>query len=204
MTFALPEIEKANCKSFTACARVVKKHKLLAKFFSSKRPVVASVKQGGSQRFVRLCFGEAGHLHLDVTTPAYFREGWKPKPTHSWPEIQALLGRFIGQEIQVRAQGIFSLPLRRLPETGFIRMLLVESKSPKAFMKLTGCAFSITGAPIQRLAWSLERGGKRIEIRLRSTLKAAVTETYLAESFGLLNESLHVLVFSNEKKPIVS
>src|SRR5262245_46487836 len=31
MTFALPEIEKANCKSFTACARVATRDKSLSK-----------------------------------------------------------------------------------------------------------------------------------------------------------------------------
>src|SRR5688572_29782686 len=125
MTFALPEIEKAHCKSFTACAHVVTKDKLLSKSFSSRRVFVASIKQGQLRRFVRLCVGESGHLHLDIATPAYFREGRKPKPAHKWPQIQTLLGRFLGQEIQVRADGVFSLPLQKLPESGFIRMLSV-------------------------------------------------------------------------------
>ena len=204
MTFALPEIQKANCKSFTACAHVVTKDKLLSKFFSSKRVFVASIKQGQSRRFVRLCVGESGHLHLDIATPAYFREGRKPKPTHKWPQVQTLLGRFLGQEIQVRAEGVFSLPLQKLPESGFIRMLSVESKSPKVSMKLTGGTFSVTGAPIQRIGWSLDRDGKGIEVRLRSTVKATLNETYLEELFRSLDESLQVFVLSNERNPIES
>lgn len=204
MTFALPEIEKADCKSFTACGRVATKGESLSRFFAGKGPEIASIKRGRSQRFVRLSLEETGHLHLDVATPAYFRDGRKPKPTHTWQQIQAALGRFIGREIQVRAEGVFSLPPQRLPESGFIRMLSVESKSPKVSMKLTGGTFSVTGAPIQRINWSLERDGKRIEIRLRSTLKATVSETYLVELFGLLSESLQVFVLGNEKSPIES
>lgn len=201
MNFALPEIEKAGCQSFTACGRVVTRDKSLSKFFSGKRPLIGSVKHGRSHRFIRLCFGEAGHLHLDIATPAYFQARWKPKPTHTWPHIQGLLGRFMGQKIQVRAVGVFSLPFEKLPGSSLIRMLSVESKSPKVSMKLTGGTFSVSGAPIQRLTWSLEDDGKGIEVRLRSTVKATVNETYLVDLFRLLNESLQVLVLGDEKKP---
>ncbi|MEK7677951.1 MAG: hypothetical protein AAB676_19140 [Verrucomicrobiota bacterium] len=200
MTFALPEIETADCKSFTACGRVVTRDKSLSKFFSGTRPLIASVKHGRSQRFIRLCFGEAGHLHLDVATPVYFQGRWKPKPTHTWPHIQGLLSRFIGQKIQVRAAGVFALPLEKLPRSSLVRMLSVESKSPKVSMKLTGGTFSVSGAPIQRLTWSLADDRKGIEVRLRSTLKATVNETYLVDLFRLLNESLQVLVLGDEKK----
>ena len=202
MTFDLPEIEKADCKLFTACGRVVTRDKSLSKFFSGKRPLIASVKHGRSQQFVRLCFGEAGHLDVDVATPAYFREGWKPKPTHTWPQIQALLGRFVGQKIQVRIEGVFSLPVERLPESGFIRMLSVESNFPNVSMKLTGGTFSVTGTSIQRIAWSLEHDGKRFEVRLRSTVKATLKETYLEELFRSLDESLQVFVLSKERNPV--
>jgi len=202
MTFALPEIEKADCKSFTACGRVATNDKSLSKFFADKQPLVALIKHGRSQRFVRLCFGEAGHLHIDVARPTYFREGWKPKATRTWPQIQTLLGHFVGQRIQVRVEGVFSLPVERLPESGFIRMLSVESMLPNVSMKLTGGTFSVTGAAIQRIAWSLEREGKRIEVRLRSTVKATLNETYLEELFGLLSESLHVFVLGNERNTI--
>ena len=79
-------------------------------------------------------------------------------------------------------------------------MLSVESKSPKVSMKLTGGTFSVSGAPIQRLTWSLADDGKGIEVQLRSTLKATVNETYLVDLFRLLNESLQVLVLGDEKK----
>ncbi len=204
MTFILPEIQKAHCKSFTACAHVVTQDKSLSKYFSGKRPFVASLKRGQAQQFVRLCVEKSGHLHLDIATPAFFREGWKPKPTHNWPQIQAALGRFVGQELHVRAEGVFSLPLQSLPESGFIRMVSVESKSPKVSMKLTGGTFSVTGAPIQRIEWSLERDGKGIEVHLRSTVKATLNGTYLEELFRLLHESLQVFVLSNERSPIES
>lgn len=200
MTFALPEIETADCKSFTACGRVVTRDKSLFKLFSGKRPLVAAVKHGRSRRYIRLCFGEAGHLHLDIAAPACFQGRWKPKPTHTWPHIQDLLSRFIGQKIQVRAVGVFALPLEKLPGSSLIRMLSVESKSPRVSMKLTGGAFSVTGAPIQKITWSLEDDGKGVEIRLRSSLEATVNETYLVELFRLLNESLQVFVLGNEKK----
>ncbi|MBI2925243.1 MAG: hypothetical protein HYY24_06010 [Verrucomicrobia bacterium] len=202
MTIALPEIEKAGCRSFTACGRVATKDKSLSKFFADKRTLIASIKRGRSQRFVRLCFGQAGHLHVDVATPTYFPEEWKPKPTCTWPRIQALLDRFFGQRIPVRVEGVFSLPVERLPESGFIRMLSVESMLPNVSMKLTGGTFSVTGASIQRIAWSLEREGKRIEVRLRSTVEATLNETYLEELFGLLSESLHVFVLGNERNTI--
>lgn len=202
MTFTLPELEKANCKSFTACAKVVAKGKPLSKFFSDKRPLVASVGQGRSKQFARLFVQKSGHLHLDVATPALFRDGGKPKAPHSWQQIQNWLGRFAGQEFQVRAEGIFSVPVENLPESGFIRMLSVKSESQKVSMKLTGGTFSVTGAPVQRIAWSLERDGKGVEVRLRCTVKTTLNETYLNELFRLLNESLQVFVLGHERNPI--
>jgi len=105
----------------------------------------------------------------------------------------------MAQKIQVRAAGVFLLPFEKLPESSLIRVLSVESKTPKASMKLTGGAFSVTGAPIQKITWSLEDDGKEVEVRLRSTLKATVNEMYLVDLFRLLNESLQVLVLGNEK-----
>jgi len=198
MTFVLPEIEQARCQLFTACGRVATRDKSLGKLLPKNQPVIASVKRGRSRQFVRLCFDPGGHLHFDVATLSHFPRPWKPKPTHTWQHIQDLLGRFSGQKIQVRAVGVFSLPFERLPASSLIRMLSVESKSPKVSMKLTGGTFSVTGAPIQRLTWSLEDDGKGIEVRLRSTLKARVNETYLVDLFRLLNESLQVLVLRDE------
>jgi hypothetical protein len=200
MNFALPEIEKANCKSFTACARVVTKNKLLSKFFESKRASVASIKQARSQRFVHLGTHKGGYLHLDVATPAYFEGRWNPKPTHTWTEVQTVLSRFAGQRIQVRCVGVFLLPFDSLPESSPIRALSVESTTPKMSMKLTGGTFSVAGAPIERISWSLLNDGRRIELRLRSTLELTVNELYLVDSFRLLNDSLQVFVLGDEKK----
>jgi hypothetical protein len=146
--------------------------------------------------------GKSGHLHLDVATPEYFPKNRKPKATHTWPQIEALLGRFIGHEIQVRAEAIFSLSFEQLPESGFIRMLSVESKTPKVSMKLTGGTFSVIGAPIQRISWSLAQGDKEIEVCLRSIVKRTLDEQYLEELFRLLSESLQVFVLGNEKNAI--
>ncbi|MBI4659487.1 MAG: hypothetical protein HY735_11660 [Verrucomicrobia bacterium] len=199
MTFALPEIEKAGCQSFTACGRVVTRDKSLRKFFSQKQPLIAAVKHGRFRRFVRLCFNEGGHLHFDIATPAFFRGPWKPKLTRTWTQIQVSLSPFVGQKIDLRGVGVFLLPLDRLPESSLLRTLSVESKTPRASMKLTGGTLSVTGAPIQRITWSLESEGKRVEVRLRSTVEVTVSGTYLVELFELLKESLQIFVLSDEK-----
>jgi hypothetical protein len=199
MTFVLPEIEKANCKLFTACARVVTKNKSQTKGSSVKDPFVAILKRGRSQRLVRLCIEGGGHLHLDVATPDYFPKDRKPKATHTWPQIEALLGRYVGQEIEVRTGAVFSVPLHKLPESGFIRLLSMESESRKVSMKLTGGTFSVSGAPIQRIIWSLERDGKGVEVKLRSSVRVTLKETYLDELFGLLSESLQVFVLNKHR-----
>ena len=97
---------------------------------------------------------------------------------------------------------MFSIPFHKLPESGFIRMLSVESKTPKVSMKLTGGTFSVTGAPIQRISWSSAQGDKEIEVRLRSIVKRTLDEPYLEELFRLLSESLQVFVLGNEKNTI--
>lgn len=199
MTFVLPEIEKVSCQSFTACGRVVTKDKSLRRLFP-KKPFIASVKCGRLRRFVRLALHEGGFLHLDVAIPAYFEGRWNPRPTHTWPQIQTALSRFSGQEIQVRGVGVFLLPFERLPEASPIRALSVESKTAKMSMKLTSGAFSVTGAPIEKITWSLIKDGKGIELRLRSTRKATINEMYLVDLFSLLNESLQVFVLDDEKK----
>jgi hypothetical protein len=199
MTIVLPEIEKENCKSFTACAHVVTKGKSLSKYFSGTKWLVASVQRGHSLRFVRLCVEKTGHLHLDLATPAYFTKGWKPKPTHTWSRIQALLAHFIGRKVRVRTEAAFAVPLQKLPESGFIRTLSVESKSRRVSMKLTGGTFSVAGAPVQRIAWSLNPDGKEFEVRLRSTVETTLNATYLEELFRLLTDSLQVFVLNDER-----
>jgi len=100
----------------------------------------------------------------------------------------------------VRGVGVFLLPFERLPEASPIRALSVESKTAKMSMKLTSGAFSVTGAPIEKITWSLIKDGKGIELRLRSTRKATINEMYLVDLFSLLNESLQVFVLDDEKK----
>jgi len=199
MTFALPEIEKAGCQSFMACGRVVTRDKSLPRRFP-KKPFIAAVKYGRLKRLVRLGIHEGGFLHLDVAIPAYLEGRWNPKPTNTWAQIQTALSRFSGQKIYVRGVGVFLLPFERLPESSPIRALSVESKTPKMSMKLTGGAFSVTGAPIEKITWSLVKDGEGIELRLRSTMKATVNEMYLVDLFRLLNESLQVFVLDDEKE----
>lgn len=201
MNFVLPEIEKVGCQSFTACGRVVTRDKSLSKSLSRKLPLTASVKQGRLQRFIRLCFDEGGHLHLDVATPAYFGRERTPKPTHTWLQLQGSLSRFIGQKIQVRAVGVFLLPFERLPQSSLLRaMSFVESKTTTVSMKLTSGGLSVTGAPIQKISWSLENDRKDIEIRLRSTQAVSVNQMYLADLFGVLQEFFQVFVLGDENK----
>lgn len=160
--------------------------------------MIASVRLGGSQRFVRFRTHEGGYLHLDVATRTYF-DGGKPKPSHTWNQIQIALDRFLGQKIQLRCAGIFSLPFDRLPESNPIKALSVESSTSKMSMKLTGGTFSVTGAPIERITWSRTDNEKNIELWLRSIFDATINEAYLVDAFKLLNETVEVFVLGDEK-----
>jgi hypothetical protein len=198
MTIVLPELEKAGCLEFTACSQVL--DKAVLQRFSDKASQVAVARCGRLKRFVRLGVSKGGHLHLDVATPAYFAGGQLPKPTHSWAQIQGRLSPFQEERIRVRTVGLFSVPLDRLPESGLIKLLSLESKTPAVSIKLTGGTLSVTGAPIQRISWTVGKNAKQIEVRLQTTQNGTVSEMFLTDLFKLLNDSLHALVLGDDKR----
>ena len=137
-------------------------------------------------------------MHLDLVTPAYFRRGPIPKPTHTRTQIHRLLSRFAGHKLQLRAEGVFFFPFEKLPRASLIRAMSFESKTRGMSLKLTAGTFAISGVSVQRMSWSLEEGGKEVQVRLRAMRNAIVNEKYLVEAFKGLQEDLQVFVLGHE------
>jgi hypothetical protein len=161
--------------------------------------MIASVKQGTKKLFVRVALHEGAHLHVDVAKSSFFETGSLPKPTHSWGTMQKVWERFLNQKIKLRGVGVYSLPFTNLPESGLIRSMSIESRSGDMGIKLTAGTISLSGAPVQRLKWSLIKSkANKVEVELESRKERVLSELYLLETLETIDNAFGLFVMGHE------
>jgi hypothetical protein len=194
MPIVLPKFTNAYCQQLTACSHVLTEDKALLRVFNDEPVMVATVGQGKSKLFVRVALNEGEHLHVDVAKPSYFGAKNVPKPTHRWEAVQKLWARFLNQKIKLRGVGFYRLPFSELPESGLIKSVAVESKSGDVGMKLTAGTVTLTGAPIQRLKWSLKNVAKTVVVELETRREQMLSELYLLDVQKVVDGTFKVFV----------
>ena len=156
--------------------------------------MIASVTREKSKLYVRVALDEGAHFHVDIARPSYFGTGNIPKPTHSWESVQKFWAKFLNQKIKLRGVGFYNLPYDALPEAGLIKSVAVESKSGEIGMRLTAGTISLSGAPIQRLKWSLKNAEKTVAVELETRKEQVLSELYLLDAQKIVDGSFKVFV----------
>ncbi len=194
MPIVLPKFTNVYCQQLTACSRVLTKDKALLQLFEKEPVMIAAITQAKQKLFVRVALNEGAHFHVDIATPSFFGAKNVPKPTHSWETIQKLWIRFLNQKIKLRGVGYYSVPVADIPEPGLIKSVSIESKSGDVGLKLTAGTITLTGAPIQRLRWSLKNEGKKVAIELETRKEQTLSEVYLLDTLKIVDDAFRIFV----------
>jgi len=194
MPIVLPKFANSYRQQLTACSRILTEDKSLLRLFKDEPVFVAGVSRGKSKLYVRAALDQGAHFHVDIAKPSYFSLKNRPEPTHSWDTIEKLWERFLNQKIRFRGVGIYTIPFADLPDRGLIRSVSIETKSGEVGMKLTSGAITFSGAPIQRLRWSLKNEGKNVAIELETRREQILSEVYLLDTEKIVDDAFDVFV----------
>lgn len=140
------------------------------------------------------------YLHVDCALKRYFQKGRVPKVTGKKEEVLKIIESVRGKEIELNINAGFDVPVKDIPENGMIRSLSEEQKSIDMCLKLTGAELSISGAPINRIHWSIQdKGGKAVaRIHIRGEMATIVEGTYLLECWEWINKLFLVFVMGGK------
>lgn len=197
MSTMLPRLSEVSCKCLTVCGLVEAGARDSVAGLAKDMELSARFRATAGTVFMRLILGgRAGrHLHIDCALKEYFRKGRAPKVTHRGRELLGVLEKVSGWKIDVGIRGLFTIKLAQLPENGMIRRLhAAEARSGGMSMKLTAGRFSITGAPVTSIRWSVDRAGSDVEIDIVADRPMTVQEDYLQDCLDWINTQVGLFV----------
>jgi hypothetical protein len=197
----LPRFEDPYCKAITACGQIRAGDKSLLELLGKKTPMIASYTVPSGTAYLQVLRGEKHkqRLHIDCALAREFAKGPIPKVTHEMANLQHLLNRAVGSEIDVRIIGTFVLPLSKLPEPGMIRSLLGGMKTGNVEMRLTAGTLSISGAPISEIRWSIMDRGTSVRIEVRAGVSKRIEDSYLPSLVDWVNQQFLRFVLGRTK-----
>ena len=84
--------------------------------------------------------------------------------------------------------------MSELPERGVIRALFEEQQTGKMTVKLTGGTFSIAGAPVNEICWSIDENKKEASITVEAEKVVEIEESYLQKQLDWINNQFNIFV----------
>ena len=197
MPIRLPRLGETRCKCLTLCGRVESGPKAFLARLAKEKPMTARYGSGSSAAYLRLLPGgrTRRHLHVDCALPDYFPAERRPKRTHNKAQVMKLLTAAIGSTVDVGVIGAFSLPLAELPESGLMRSLYAtEGETGGITIKLTAGRFSITGAPVRSIWWSVDRETAEVLVHVEARRSLRIDDRYLEEALEWATAQLSLFV----------
>lgn len=132
------------------------------------------------------------HFHIDVwkSNPSKKR----PKITSNREEIEAIVEKFDGDVLYLRAFGVYVVPFVALPVEGLIRSTVLELRDEEFTIKQTGGMFTFLGAPIRKIAWTLSDDANDAEITVDLIREATISPTCVMEQLAILDSGFETFV----------
>jgi hypothetical protein len=201
MTLRLPPFKETACRFLMTCGELLTEDRTLLEWLEDKEGVVRYRTHQGPG-YLRVFFGGKSkrHCHIDIATREFFGDGKVPKITARMSDVQGILQRLIGQEIEADFDGLFWIPTANLPP--IISSTLAESTQNNVVIKMVGGRLSVRGAPIHTIDWSIRERTEEARIGLEARKRTTITESYLEDAFSLLELAFRVFVL--EKGPHAS
>lgn len=203
MRIKLPALQRARCTNLTVCGQLLSPDEALVKRLAEAKGMVAKCGSRQTTTYIRvLPGGKSGkHLHVECATQRFFPEGFSPKTTHRKAEAMGLVEAACGQEMESGLTGYFVMKLDDLPETGLVRSVQAKKTIGDLSIELTGATFSIRGAPISKLQWSIGPDASEVLVRIRADRTMRVGESYLLEALSWLEKQIGVFIRGKSIQP---
>lgn len=206
MSLHLPDFANRECLELSVCGFIPADQADSAcenPIALESTPVTKYVKSG-KEVFVRLDLpfprakelGGRGHVHFVLAAADWFQD--RPPRTNSQPEeVLALVGAFLGMQMDVRLTGVFRVPIDSLPP--FIRYTATEMAFGDVQLRMTAGTISVRGAPIESISWELPTKGDLVDVILEAKTCLKFEEAYLDSALDILEAAFAALIVEEAK-----
>ncbi len=204
MAIELPKFEDKYGVMLTACGRLKGISRAPSGAAREEKARVARYQTGSGTAFVRSWFTgkKKRQLHIDCALGSVFVSRQKPKATHKKSEVLDSIESVLGEQIDVRISAHFDVPFNDLPETGLIRAFSPEQKSGDMTARLTGCTFSLTGAPVTGVRWNIREEGKKriVRVSMKAEKLETISEQYLTGLWDWMEQQFRLFVLRRDER----
>ena len=198
MPLSLPDFKTTRCRRMGLCG-FLKRAGVTGSATKEPKTMVAQYTIGRSSGYIGLTVGgeQSKHFHLDIWKRGVLKA--PPKTTATREKIETLVEKFAGESLYLRAFGSYVVPIDALPEEGLVRSNLLDLSEDGLTIKQSGAKFTIDGAPISQIVWTLSDDAKSAEITVESIGEATISPNYILEQLAVLDSGFATFVLGKEK-----
>jgi len=211
MPITFPDFKNPHYSWIRVCGEALKAAPDIARLAKGgkRKTAILATERGNAQVVLILGGTSENHVHFDIYSPELvskrLNDSPKSKPDHlsELSEIDDIIGQLYGREIVLDMGAVYHAKITELPETGIIRSLFFDTKMGSVAVKLEGAMFSIQGAPIQKIQWSVRSGGDIAVTLGAQSVKTLISEDYLINAYHLAEQAFYIFVLGkvpNEPK----
>lgn len=203
MSIELPCFDKGYCIALTVCGQLKLSNHPQKKKHKNEVERIARYRTKKGMAFFRACHtGKKGeHLHVDCVLSSFFRGDFKPKPTHKKTEVLEVINNLLTTEIESNIEACFDVPFLKIPGNSMIRLLSGDQKSVDMSLRLTTAELTLTGAPLDKIQWSILKTKTKdlVHIMMQGNTTLTLSETYLSECYDWINKQFYSFIFGRKK-----
>jgi hypothetical protein len=115
--------------------------------------------------------------------------------------VLEVINNLLTTEIESNIEACFEVPFFKIPGNSMIRLLSGEQKSVDMSLRLTTAELTLTGAPLDKVQWSIRKTKTKdiVHIIMRGNATLTLSETYLSECCDWINKQFHSFIFGRKK-----
>jgi hypothetical protein len=187
MKTRLPDLDRIGCQGLTACGELVDADRMLVKWLSKQKEMVASFTPPNAKikTYVHVMFGgkSGKHVHVDVVKATAFRDKKIPRTNARTGQTQDILGKFAGHKLDLGIAATFICDFNKLPENGLIRSASMTAKTGPVTIRQTRGTFTLSGTPLELISWSIRKSSNEVRVYLEANRGSVdLNDSYLVEA----------------------
>jgi hypothetical protein len=192
----IPDLAPSGCRALVVCGYVESEDKELLGRYKKDTELIARHRKGNHTFYIRALFRARNkriHVHVEIISGDFLRKKIEPKTEHTVNDIQGAIAPFLGQRMDAVMDGVFTVPMAKLPF--IIRSAMEEVRVNDVAVRMTAGTLSVRGAPIDQIEWRTAEKAKDALITLRGhqTIETAGPD-YLENALNVIQGAFSLFV----------
>jgi hypothetical protein len=196
MNLRLPTFKTTKIRAITACGKVESDSPAVNEILKTQKDMTAKYVIDGNDIYFSLLFGgkTGKHLHMDCVFPTFIKKSKLPKITNQIDDVLNRISDFNGVKVEVGVVGLYISPVAEIPEKCLIRSLTTEQKTGDISIRLSSGSFTISGAPVTKMSWSMDENKNEAMINLQAEKQEVVDAEYLTRINDWIDKQYNLFI----------